>query len=92
MPKQFIGQVAMDEQQPSMAFSDDGFLWGQQSISSIEEDMFDMSADFTAAATAAAVGSTATDRASKRIKMVRPRCMGRLLFDQNSRFRGSMVK
>ena len=39
MPKQFIGQVAMDEQQPSMAFSDDGgFLWGQQSMSSMEED------------------------------------------------------
>jgi hypothetical protein len=40
MPKQFIGQVAMDEQQPSMAFSDDGtFLWGQQSMSSMVDDM-----------------------------------------------------
>ena len=84
----------MDEQQPSMAFSDDGFLWGQQSISSMDEDMFDISADFaaTAAAAPAVVGNTATDRASKRIRMVRPRCMGQLLFDQNSRFPGSMVK
>ena len=77
MPKQFIGQVAMDEQQPSVAFSEDGFLWGQQSISSMEDDMFDMSADFAAAEAAApaAVGSTATDRARKRIRIVRPRCM-----------------
>jgi hypothetical protein len=68
----------MDEQQPSMAFSDgDGFLWGQQSMSSMAEDMFDMSADFaaTAAAAPAIVGSTATDRASKRIRMVGTRCI-----------------
>src|SRR6202011_3583256 len=57
MPKQFIGQVAMDEQQPSMAFSEDGFLWGQQSISSMEDDMFDISADFAAAAAPAVIGS-----------------------------------
>src|SRR5262249_10336063 len=83
MPKQFIGQVAMVEQQPSMAFSEDeGFLWGQQSMSSMEEDIScmedDMSAvpaGFAAASVLAAVGRTATDRVSKRIRMVRPRCM-----------------
>jgi hypothetical protein len=76
-PKQFIGQVAMNEQQSSMGFSEDGLLWGQQSMSSIEDDIFDMSADFAAAAAAAppVVGSTATDRASKRSRMVRPRCI-----------------
>jgi hypothetical protein len=81
MSKQFIGQVAMDEQQPSLAFSDGGgFLWGQQSMSSMEEDMLDMSADFAAIAVVApaAVGSVATDSASKRIRMVRPRCMVRV--------------
>ena len=84
MPKQFIGQAAMDEQQSSMAFSedDDGFLWGQQSMSSMEEDVWSMGddmsavrADFAAAAAPAVVGSTATDRASKRIRMMRPRCI-----------------
>src|SRR6516225_5873292 len=77
MPKQFIGQVAMDEQQPSMAFSECSLLCGQQSMSSMEDDMFDMSADFAAAPVAApaAVGSTAIDSASKRIRMVRPRCI-----------------
>src|SRR6516225_6592979 len=92
MPKQFIGQVAMDEQQPSMAFSEGSFLCGQQSMSSMEDDMFDMSADFAAAPVAApaAVGSTATDRASKNTRIARPRCMGLPLpWAQNSRFRGN---
>jgi hypothetical protein len=83
MPKQFIGQVAMDEQQPSMAFCEDGFLWGQQSMSSMEEDMscmevdmFGMCTDFAPATPPPLTGSTATARASKNTRMARPRCMG----------------
>src|SRR5262249_40842153 len=46
-------------------------------MSSMEDDICNVSVDFAATATAAppAVGSTATDRASKRIRMVRPRCI-----------------
>jgi hypothetical protein len=84
MPKQIIGQVAIDEQQPSVAFSDDGgFLWGQQSMSSMEEDtscmeadIFGMCADFAAATPPPLTGNTATARASKNTRMVRPACMG----------------
>ena len=78
MPKQFIGQVAMDEQQPSMAFWEGNFsLCGQQSMSSMD-DMDDMSSDIAATPVAAlaAVGSTATDSASRNTRMARPRCMG----------------
>jgi hypothetical protein len=78
--KQFIGQAAMDEQQPSMVFSEGGFLWGQQSMSSMEDDMWsigadmdDMSADFAPAAALAMVGRRATDRASKYTSMARTR-------------------
>ena len=94
-PKQFIGQVAMDQQQPSMAFSEDELLWGQQSMSSMEDDMLDMSADFAAAAAVIppVVGSTATDRAIKRTRMVRPICIGSQPYThQNSRFPGRVVK
>src|SRR5262249_2575293 len=75
-PKQCIGQGAINEQQPSIAFSAGSFLLGQQSMSSIEDDMLDIADDFAAAAAPAAVGSMATDRASKNTKMARPRCTG----------------
>jgi hypothetical protein len=98
-PKQFIGHVAMDEQQSGTVCSLGAFLWGQQSMSSIAEDMWSIpvampvvSVDLTAITAPPFIGSTATDRTSKRIKTVRPRCMSRLLFDQNSSFPGSMVK
>jgi hypothetical protein len=76
-PKQFMEHVAIDEQQSPMAFSKGSFLWGQQScMSSMEEDMSDMSADFTLTAAPPVAGSMATDRAIRRTRMVRPRCMG----------------
>lgn len=79
MQKQLIGQVAKDEQQPSMAFpGGSGFLCGQQFMS-MEDDMFDMSADLDAAAEPAVVGSTATDKTSKKTRMARPTCMGSAL-------------
>ena len=66
-PKQFMEHVAIDEQQSPMAFSKGSFLWGQQScMSSMEEDMSDMSdvsADFTLTAAPPVAGSMATDRA-----------------------------
>jgi hypothetical protein len=79
MPKQFIGQAAIDEQQSSMVFSEGGFLWGQQSMSSMEDDMWsigldmdEMSVDFAPTAALAMVGRRATDRASKCTRMARP--------------------
>ena len=80
-PKQFIGHVA-NEQQSGMVSCEVGILCGQQSMSSmeadmscaVEVDMFDMSADFAPTA-AAPVGSRATDRASIKIRMVRPSCI-----------------
>jgi hypothetical protein len=91
--KQFMGHVAIDEQQSPIAFSKGSFLWGQQScMSSMEEDMSDMSADLTVTAAPPMAGSIATDRAIKRVRMVRPTCMGPLLRHQNSRFPGSKVK
>ena len=81
-PRQFIGHVAIDEQQLGMAWSVGAFLWGQQSMSSIGEDkwsilvaMPDMSVDLAAIAAPPSIGSTATDRASKRIRTVRPSCI-----------------
>jgi hypothetical protein len=38
-PRQFIGHVAIDEQQSGMPWSVGAFLWGQQSMSSIADDM-----------------------------------------------------
>jgi hypothetical protein len=78
-PKQLWGHVAIDEQQSSMAFSEGSFLCGQQSMSSMEADMFDISADFTVTAAPLAIGSMATDSAINRIRMVRPRCMWSVL-------------
>jgi hypothetical protein len=75
-PKQLIGQVAIDEQQSSAAFCEGSFLWGQQSMSSMEADMFDMAADLAPAeAPTTVLGSTATESAIKRTRMVRARCM-----------------
>jgi hypothetical protein len=81
-PRQFIGHVAIHEQQSGMAWSVGAFLWGQQSMSSIAEDMWstpvamsDMSADLTPIAAPPLIGSTTTDRASKYTRMARPSCM-----------------
>ena len=71
-----MGQ-AIDEQQSSMAVREGRFLWGQQSCMRSVEDMCDMSTDFTLIAAPLPVGSMATDKATKRIRMVRPMCMGR---------------
>jgi hypothetical protein len=68
---------AIDEQQSSMAVREGRFLWGQQSCMRSVEDMCDMSTDFTLIAAPLPVGSMATDKATKRIRMVRPMCMGR---------------
>jgi hypothetical protein len=85
-PKQFMEHVAIDEQQSLMAFSEGGFLCGQQSMSSMAEDiwsteadMADMSTDLPPTAALPAVGSTAIDRTSNTIRIVRPRCMGHAL-------------
>jgi hypothetical protein len=75
-PKLFIGH-AIDEQQSSMAFCEGRFLSGQQSCMRSVEDMGDVSTDFTLIAAPLPVGNTATDRAIKRIRIVRPICMGR---------------
>jgi hypothetical protein len=93
-PKQFIGQVAMDEQQPSRSFSEDGLLWGQQSMSSMEDNMFDISADFAAAdaAAPALAGSTATDKTSKKTRIILPTCMNHALCSQNTRYPAVVVK
>ena len=46
----------------------------------VEVDMFDMSADFAPTAANPAVGSRATDRASIKIRMVRPSCIAPKLY------------
>jgi hypothetical protein len=74
--RQFMGH-AIDEQQSSMAIREGSFLWGQQSCMRSVEDMCDMSTDFTLIAAPLPVGSMATDKATKRIRMVRPMYMGR---------------
>ncbi len=97
MLKQFIGHVA-NEQQSSMALSVGSFLWGQQSMSSMEddmssmEDMCDVSAVFMLTAARPEPGSMATESAIIKIKMVRPTCMSPLLYRQNSRFPAHAVK
>ena len=73
--KLFMGH-AIDEQQSSRAFGEGEFLWGQQSCVRSVEDMCDVSTDFTPIAAPLPVGNTATDRAIKRIRIVRPICMG----------------
>ena len=73
--KQLMGH-AIDEQQSSMAIREGRFLWGQQSCMRSVEEMCDMSTDFTLIAAPLPVGSMATDKATKRIRMVRPMCMG----------------
>jgi hypothetical protein len=72
--RQFMGH-AIDEQQSSMAVREGRFLWGQQSCMRSVEDMCDMSIILIAAPLP--VGSMATDKATKRIRMVRPICMSR---------------
>jgi hypothetical protein len=84
--KQFMGH-AMDEQQSSMVFRDGSFLSGQQSCICSMEDMCDMSAVFTLIAAPRSVGSTATDKAIKRIRMVRPMCIGQLCTSKIADFR-----
>ena len=74
--RQFMGH-AIDEQQSSMAVREGRFLWGQQSCMRSVEDMCDMSTDFILIAAPLPVGSMATDKATKRIRMVRPMRMGR---------------
>ena len=80
-PKQFMGQLAINVQQPSMVFSEGSFLCGQQSMSSIEADMssaeddIDMAVDFTAATAPLAAGSMATAIANKKARRVRPKCI-----------------
>ena len=96
-PMQFMGHVAIDEQQSAMAFSAGTFLCGQQSISSIDEDTWFMEEDMpgvSAAFTTAPplTGSMATERAIKMARTVRPSCMGSALLADNSRFPTSMVK
>jgi hypothetical protein len=73
--RQFMGH-AIDEQQSSMAAREGRFLWGQQSCMRPVEDRCDMSTDFTLIAAPLPVGSMATDKATKRMRMVRPICMG----------------
>src|SRR5262249_60868872 len=72
-----MGHVAIEAQQSSMAFSEDGFWCGQQSMSSMEEDIPLMagSADFTAAAMPRPGGRIAIDRATTTVRRVGPRCM-----------------
>ena len=82
---------AIDEQQSSMADREGRFLWGQQSCTRPVEDMCDMSTDFTIIAAPLPVGSMATDKAIKRIRMVRP-CMGRSCSSMMVDFQGSKVK
>ena len=99
-PKQFVEHVAMDEQQSPMAFSECNFLCGQQSMSSIADDMWsmeadmsDMPTDFVLRAASTEPGSMATDTAIKKIRIVRTRCMGSGdLPNHNSRIPDSTVK
>jgi hypothetical protein len=65
----------MDEQQSSMVFREGSFLSGQQSCMCSAEDMCDMSTVFTLTAAPLPVGSVATDKAIKRIRIVRLMCM-----------------
>ena len=81
-----MGHV-MDEQQSSIVFREGSFLSGQQSCMCYTEDMCDMSTVFTLTAAPRSVGSTATDKATKRIRMVRPMRMGQLCTSKIADFR-----
>ena len=85
-PRLFMGH-AIDEQQSSMAFREGRFLSGQQSCMRSVEDMCDESTDFTPIAAPLPVGNTATDRAIKRIRIVRPMCMGQPCISKVADFR-----
>ena len=74
--RQFMGH-AIDEQQSSMAFREGRFLSGQQSCMRSVEDTCDISTDFRPTAAPRPVGSTATDKAIKKIRTVRPMRMAR---------------
>jgi hypothetical protein len=84
--KLFMGH-AIDEQQSSVAFRKGRFLWGQQSCMRSVEDMCDVSTDFTPIAAPLPVGNTATDRAIKRIRIVRPMCLAQPCISKVADFR-----
>ena len=83
--KHFSAQVAMVPQS-SMALSH-GFAFGQQSCMSSIADMSACAGDLTLTPAPAAAGSSATDRARRNARMVRPMLMG----PAQTRIAGSMV-